>query len=244
MQQNIYDDAEFFANYGQMPRSQGGLAQAEEWPVLRALLPDLKDKRVLDLGCGYGWHCRYAREQQARSVVGVDLSEKMLERARTLTKDAGIQYRRMPMEAIDFEAGAFDVVVSSLALHYVKDLDAVCAKVHRCLAEGGVFAMSVEHPIYTARAEQTWCVDAAGERVHWPVDHYLEEGQRTTPWMGAEVIKVHRTAASTLNTLIDAGFRIARVEEAGVSRERIVQRPELRDERRRPMFLLVGAMRT
>src|SRR6266550_4389838 len=74
MKQNKYDDPAFFANYSQMARSIGGLDAAREWPALRALLPKLHDKNVLDLGCGFGWHCRYAREQQARSVVGVDLS--------------------------------------------------------------------------------------------------------------------------------------------------------------------------
>lgn len=81
MKQNKYDDPAFFARYSEMARSVGGLQAAAEWPAFRGLLPDLRDKRVLDLGCGFGWHCRYAREQGARSVVGVDLSEKMLRRA-------------------------------------------------------------------------------------------------------------------------------------------------------------------
>jgi hypothetical protein len=54
MKQNKYDDPEFFEIYSQMPRSIGGLEKASEWPALRALLPDLRDKHVLDLGCGYG----------------------------------------------------------------------------------------------------------------------------------------------------------------------------------------------
>ena len=49
MKQNIYDDHTFFANYRKMPRSVGGLNSAEEWPAFRDLLPDLADKRVLDL---------------------------------------------------------------------------------------------------------------------------------------------------------------------------------------------------
>lgn len=76
MKQNKYDDPSFFANYSQMVRSIGGLDAAGEWHAFRALLPRLHDKNVLDLGCDFGWHCRYAREQQARSVVGIDLSEK------------------------------------------------------------------------------------------------------------------------------------------------------------------------
>ena len=99
-----------------MTRSIGGLDAAGEWLAFRTLLPELRDKNVLDLGCGFGWHCRYARQQQARSVVGVDLSEKMLAHARASTTDAAIEYRRLTIEDIDFSAGAFDVVLSSLAL--------------------------------------------------------------------------------------------------------------------------------
>lgn len=81
MKQNIYDDQGFFESYSAMPRSEGGLAQAGEWHEFRALLPPLEGKSVLDLGCGFGWHCHYAVEQGAANVVGLDLSEKMLERA-------------------------------------------------------------------------------------------------------------------------------------------------------------------
>ncbi len=47
---NKYDDPAFFANYSQMARSIDGLEAAGEWPAFRALLPDLRGKRVLDLG--------------------------------------------------------------------------------------------------------------------------------------------------------------------------------------------------
>ena len=54
MKENKYDDNIFFQKYSQMSRSQQGLAGAGEWETLRKLLPDFKDKRVLDLGCGIG----------------------------------------------------------------------------------------------------------------------------------------------------------------------------------------------
>ena len=56
---NIYDNEKFFESYSQMNRSQQGLDGAGEWQTLKRLLPDFKKKRVLDLGCGYGWHCLY-----------------------------------------------------------------------------------------------------------------------------------------------------------------------------------------
>ena len=69
MKENKYDEGMFFEKYSQMSRSVQGLQGAGEWRELERMLPDFKDKRVLDLGCGYGWHCRYAAEHGARSVL-------------------------------------------------------------------------------------------------------------------------------------------------------------------------------
>lgn len=119
--QNIYDDPTFFAGYRQLPRSVSGLAAVYEWPAFQRLLPSLAGKRVLDLGCGLGNLAREARARGAREVVGVDLSERMLAEARARNADPGIIYLRSSLEAFEPEAAAFDVVLSTLALHYVAD---------------------------------------------------------------------------------------------------------------------------
>jgi len=243
MKQNKYDDPAFFANYSQMARSIGGLEAAGEWPAFRALLPRLRDKNVLDLGCGFGWHCRYAREQQARWVLGIDISEKMIAHARESTNDAAIEYRRFAIEDIDFAAGAFDVVVSSLALHYVEHFDIVCRKVHHCLVPEGIFVLSVEHPVFTALAAQDWYYGQHGERLHWPVDHYQEEGPRQARFLDHEVVKYHRTVATYLNALIDSGFTITKLCEPQPAQEMLDKHREMRDEIRRPMFLLIAAVK-
>ena len=90
MTQNIYDNEEFFANYSRLRRSIEGLDGAPEWPALRALLPELPGSRVLDLGCGFGWFCRWVRQQGAVHVLGIDISEKMLARARATIEDSAI----------------------------------------------------------------------------------------------------------------------------------------------------------
>jgi len=81
MKENKYDCERFFKKYSQMPRSQKGLEGAGEWHALEKMMPDCCGKRVLDLGCGYGWHCRYAIEHGAVSCTGIDISEKMLHQA-------------------------------------------------------------------------------------------------------------------------------------------------------------------
>ena len=82
MKENRYDDPVFFRKYSEMARSKLGLEGAGEWKTLRPMLPDFTGKRVLDLGCGYGWHAFYAAENGAEKVLGIDLSEKMLAVAR------------------------------------------------------------------------------------------------------------------------------------------------------------------
>ena len=241
MKQNKYDDPEFFARYSEMPRSIEGLAGAGEWPAFQTLLPDLHGKRVLDLGCGFGWHCRYVREQGAHSVVGVDISEKMIDHAKAGTDDPGIEYRCSAIEDIDFSAEAFDLVISSLAVHYVERFDVVCHHVHRWLKTDGTFVFSAEHPMFTARAEQAWCVSPGGELLHWPVDDYGKEGLRQTQWLTGNVIKYHRTVATYVNTLIDAGFRLRRLVEPMPTAKVIAQHPDWKDECRRPMFILLLA---
>ena len=102
MKTSWYDNETFFEKYGQMDRSRLGLAGAGEWETLEPLLPDFAGKRVLDLGCGYGWHCIYAAEHGAASVTGVDLSEKMLAVAREKTRLPQVTYVRGDMAEIDF----------------------------------------------------------------------------------------------------------------------------------------------
>ena len=69
MKQNIYDDQKFFEGYSQLRRHESGLNAAVDQPAMRALLPPLANKRVLDLGCGFGKMCRYAIDQGAASVM-------------------------------------------------------------------------------------------------------------------------------------------------------------------------------
>ncbi|GGA26903.1 hypothetical protein GCM10011384_15280 [Psychrobacillus lasiicapitis] len=98
-------------------------------------------------------------EQQARSVIGVDISEKMLGQAREMTDDPLISYIKMPIEDIDFSDSQFDVVISSLAIRYIKSFETLCKKVYDCLKPGGSFLFSVDHPIFTSRNEQDWYFD-------------------------------------------------------------------------------------
>ena len=213
MAQNIYDNPAFFEGYAQLPRSVQGLNGAPEWPALKAMLPDLTGKAVVDLGCGYGWFCRAARELGASDVTGVDISEKMLARAAELTDDNRIHYERSDLESLALKANSLDLVYSSLALHYLPELDTLFANVQRALKPGGSLVFSMEHPIYTCATRQGWLTDDSGERF----------------W------------GTTLNALIKAGLTRSEVNEWGPTQTQVDAWPALAEEAERPMLVLIAA---
>lgn len=241
MKENKYDDPLFFEKYSQMPRSLDGLNAAGEWHTLRSMLPKMQGMNVLDMGCGYGWHCRYAIEQGAASVVGIDLSSKMLEVAKEKNKDERIRYECCAMEDFVAPENSFDLILSSLAIHYIEDYPALIKKVHALLKESKEFIFSIEHPIFMAQGSQQWINDDQGEKLYWPVDQYFIEGKREASFLDEPVIKYHRTLETLLMTLLDTGFSILEVKEPQPSEEMLKTMEGMKDELRRPMMLLIRA---
>lgn len=241
MKENKYDNEIFFNKYSKMDRSIKGLEGAGEWHELKRMLPDLRGKRVLDLGCGFGWHCRYAIENGAKSVIGVDISEMMINEANKKTASDYIRYICMPIEDIDFSEDSFDIVISSLTLHYVSSFEAVLTNIKKWLVSGGEFVFSVEHPIFTAQGVQDWYYDNKGNRLHWPVDHYFTEGIRKAIFLDEDIIKYHKTLTTYLQSLITTGFEITGVVEPKPSEDLLHEKPDNIDELRRPMMLLISS---
>lgn len=240
MKENKYDNEEFFKKYSEMNRSQIGLKGAGEWSELQKILPQFQEKQVLDLGCGYGWHCKYAAENGAAYVLGTDISRKMLDKAEEINAANKVEYRCAAMEDLEFPDGSFDIVLSSLALHYVRDFKELTYHLSRWLKTGGEFVFSVEHPVFTSYGTQDWYYDEAGNILHFPVDNYYYEGEREAAFLGEKVIKYHRTLTTYLNTLLENRMEIQHIIEPKPP-EDMMHIEGMADEMRRPMMLLVSA---
>lgn len=243
MKENKYDHPSFFDQYEKMLRSQIGLEGAGEWHTLKNMLPDFHGKNILDLGCGFGWHCRFAIENGAKTVTGIDLSERMLAKAVEINSLPGIQYERIALEEVDYPAEKFDIILSSLTLHYVESFDSIAQNIYKWLTPGGSFVFSVEHPVFTAEGGQDWIYDKNGEKICWPVDRYFIEGKRNTTFLGENIIKYHRTLTSYLNTLLKHGFTLKEVIEPEPGQEMLKEIPEMKEELRRPMMLLISVLK-
>lgn len=249
----IYDRPDFYAGYSKLPRSVNGLASALEWPVLRQMLGDISNLNILDLGCGFGYFCRWAlHEAGAQSVHGVDVSARMLEHAKKLDEETSsekhaakaVSYSRADLETVELEAQSYDVVYSSLALHYLPShsLHRLVDEAKKTLVPGGRFVFSVEHPIFTAprSANVTFQASEQGSRI-WPLDSYADQGPRERNWLADGVIKQHRTVEAYVTCLLDAGFVLNELKEWMPSIEYVKENLKHVGERDRPLFLLIAA---
>jgi len=241
-QQNIYDNKTFFEGYKKIRENKANANNLFEIPVLFSILPDLKGKRVLDLGCGFGEHCKQFVDCGAEKVVGIDISENMLAVAKEENCDPKIQYINMPMENIAQLQEKFDVVISSLAFHYVEDFAGVIKNVYNLLDENGIFIFSQENPLCTCHSgTDRWTRDENGNKLYLNLANYGVEGERESVWFVDNVKKYHRTFSTIINTLIEAGFIFERMMEPLPTEELLEQYPDYKDLFHKPDFLLIKA---
>lgn len=238
--QNIYDNEIFFEGYKKIRDREANANNLFEIPALFSMMPDLTGKRILDLGCGFGEHCKRFVECGAEKVIGIDISEKMLAVAKKENADPKIEYIHMPMEDIAGLQEQFDVVISSLAFHYVENLAGVIRNVYRLLNVNGVFIFSQENPLCTCHSGgDRWTRDEQGNKLHLNLANYGMEGERESTWFVDNVKKYHRTFSTIVNTLIEAGFTIEKMTEPLPTEELLEKYPDYRDLFHKPDFLLI-----
>ena len=156
---SVYDKENFFALYQKLRSNPISLNEIVEKPTMLSLLPDLQGKKLLDLGCGTGGHLQLYLERNAESVVGTDLSAKMLEQAEKELKKCGqfsgrFSLYQLPMEKLtELPESDFDVITSSFAFHYIEDFPALLASIANKLKPNGTLVFSQEHPITTCHKE-------------------------------------------------------------------------------------------
>ena len=243
MKQNIYDHPEFFNQYRKLRQTPYNYNNLLEQPALKSLLPNVTNLQILDIGCGMGEFAYYCIENGAQHVTAIDVSNNMLAIAQHEHAHEHIDYCLQALEDYEASPESFDCITSSLSLHYIKDFDVVIAKIARMLRPDGVFIFSMEHPIITARktVEDNWIYDSNGNRSHYAIDHYQEEGLREQTWFVDGVVFYHRSFSTIINTLIAHGFTIEKMLEPLPDLEAIQKLPALEKELRRPSFLLIRA---
>ena len=178
-------------------------------PVAEEIVSSLDRGSILDLGTGPGYlPVEIARRAPAVTVVGVDLSRRLIREARSSAARAGLEHR-LTFEVGDsarlrFEDASFDMVISTGMLHSLKDPVGVFREMHRVLKKGG----------------RAWVFDPSNlggtrEREQWKASLGVHE--RLFLWVFT-ALKIHRPAKplrlSTVRSIVEAtDFKDYRIED-------------------------------
>ncbi|MBP5753081.1 MAG: class I SAM-dependent methyltransferase [Treponema sp.] len=228
-QQNIYDNDSFYENFKNLRASETNFNDVIETPIITRMLPELKGKKVLDIGCGMGQHALQYSKSGALSVLGIDISEKMLSYARENNSAANITYRRMAFEDLEELDETFDVITSSLAFDYVEDFGKLMKHIHDMLNENGYCVFSMSHPISTAYdgVYDRYTRTEKGERLYANLHNYGIEGLRHFRWVVDDYEVYHRKFSTLINELVAAGFIIEECQESSLPEEIRLKYPDI-----------------
>lgn len=241
--QNIYDNETFYNEYKNMREMGVNANELLEIPVIKSMLPDLKNKTILDLGCGNGSMSRYFIEQGAKSVLAIDVSNNMINEAHEKNNLEGITYKVLGMENISKINLKFDLIFSSLAFHYIEDFDKLIFDIYNLLNEGGTLLFSQEHPIVTStiyKQDMKKYTEIDNKRYFFLSDYNLV-GERKIFWNVDGVIKYHRNFSSIANTIIKNGLVIQEINESDASDSVISVVEKYKYQKDRPYFIFIKA---
>ncbi|MBR1742576.1 MAG: class I SAM-dependent methyltransferase [Lachnospiraceae bacterium] len=219
--QNIYDNELFFENFKRLRGEELNFNDVIETPIILGMMPDLMDKKVLDIGCGMGQHAMQYIKMGAKSVLGIDISEKMLAFAKENNSAENIIYRRLAFEDLEEITETFDVITSSLAFDYVQDFGKLMKKIYNLLNVNGKIVFSMSHPISTAYdgVYDRYTRTENGKRLYANLHNYGIEGIRKIHWVVNGYELYHRTFSTLVNELVSAGFIIEECQESKLPEE-------------------------
>ena len=238
----FYDVDSVFETYMARRQRKNNPNDTLEKPVILELAGELTNQRILDLGCGDATLGREALTRGCQSYLGIEGSSNMVNSAQQILAGTNGKVVHAMLESWSYPVQAFDLVISRLVLHYIKDIDSVFRQVYQTLTNNGRFVFSIEHPVITS-CDRGWQGD--GPRQDWLVDNYFETGERITSWMGGQVMKYHRTVENYFVGLQRAGFVVASLREAEPERKRFDENDNDTYQRRKriPLFLIMAGQK-
>ena len=176
-----------------------------EMPTTLKLLGNIKDKKVLDLGCGVGLYTKILIKKRAK-VKGFDISEKEIEIARK--ENPNVEFIIGNAERMPYKNNEFDIVLAALVMEYFKDWDKVLKEVRRVLKKDGIFIFSIGNPVVN-------CVRAKSASRAMIKRNYFKEGlEKSKWWEGVYMHWYHKKFGTIVRLLVNNGFELEDYEDS------------------------------
>lgn len=229
-------------------------------PAMLKRIGSVRGLRILDLGCGEGYHCRLLARRGAK-VTGVDATPGMIARAREeeQRQPLGVRYRTVDAARLQgIGRGRFDIVVAFMALMDVDEWRGAILEAARVLRPGGRFVFSVPHPCFDTvfrrgRMVSGWVREGGrphkGRALYFRVDDYFPTRPYSNLWLlrGTTTrfrgVGWHITLSDLVNALVDAGLVIRHIDEPQPTLAGMRKCPQLRKVKRVPQSIVVDAMK-
>jgi SAM-dependent methyltransferase len=225
----LYDDPVLARAYARVTAANVYNA-AYERPAVHDLLGDVRDLEVLDAGCAAGEHSAWLVERGAR-VVALDASAAMVRLTGERLGASARVLRGDLAKPLALPEAAFDLVLSSLTLHYLADWQAPLGEFRRVLRPRGRLVMSIHHPFVTLGMVGDY---HTLQRVDDAFSSFVDEP--------VPVRYYHRSLERIVADLRDAGFEIRALREPLPHTDADARDPELAARlRTQPWFLIVDA---
>lgn len=208
-----------------------------EKPSIISLFKDeIKNKSILDLGCGSGSFVKKFFSLGAKNVKGIDLSEELIKIA--IRENPKAKFVAGDAKKTPYKNKEFNLVVSSLMVHYFKDLKPLFKEVSRILTKNGLFVFSMHHPVMEVSGKLK--IKGISGSLLKPYFHNNKYSWVLNKEM--KMIAYHHTFEMIINTLNDSGFVIERVlEPVALKKVKKIKKRTYKRTHKRPSFLIVKA---
>lgn len=206
-----------------------------EQPAIRSMLGSVYGLTILEAGCGPGILAQYLLSSGASSLTGFDISPKMIEFAGRRLGDMATLHIADLAQPLQFASDSeFDLVVSSLAIDYVRNWAQPFSEFRRVLKPKGRLVFSVQHP----QSAFEWYQPPSAFGVH-PVQATWED-------FGGEPVVVpdyYRSFGEMINPLVTNGFHVSRLVECRPVSDLLEHDPVLYEKYlNRPTFMVFEAV--
>lgn len=231
---NSYDDEEVFNKYLDTRKDTNSKHNKTLKDNLKIIVGDVKNKTILDLGCGIGEFTKYFADNGAKRVTGIDVSKRVLDYAVEYNNAENIEYLNKDIVDLSSVDEKFDIVFSDIVFNYIEDFNKLMHDISNLLNDNGVVIFSQIHPISTASLsiESTWTKDENGN-LKFLLDNYSNVSVRKRKYFDGMFNFYHRRFEEIINISIQNNFEIIKVVEPYYTEK----------EYNRPSFLIIKLMK-
>jgi SAM-dependent methyltransferase len=212
-----FDQKELRERYLAKRESRASLNNQLDSPTLLSMLGTVQSRSIIEIGCGGGSLAAILLGRGVISYVGIDRSNEMISLAKQRLTNSGFDFRTIDIERDEIPGSGFDIAISALTFHFLRDWESVLRKVSAALVSGGQFVFSVRHPIRTCNP-----TGLHKDKEGWDVRTYFSEGPREIIWHDHPVVVYHRTLSSMISAIVGAGFAIRAVAEIAPEADKVL----------------------